>query len=153
MFNLIDSYQIEASYVSGRVGAGKEATKMCLSKERSMTNIRFCQGERDQSCMDLEQVNLCDQEIESAKQRSEYEVFCIHTGQEAPLPVGQCLDCREDARQRSISVAQGLYSISITEAIPDYGYSARYTTEQGKLVAEIFKGYSKPEVHCVLQCL
>ena len=153
MFDLLDYCPIKVKYASGRVGVGKEATKMCLSKERSMTNVRFYQGERDKSCMDLEQVNLCDQESKPAKQRSEYEVFCIHTGQGAPLPVGQCLDCREEARQRSISVAQGLYSISLAEAIPDYGYSARYTTEQGKLVAEIFKGYSKPEVRCVLQCL
>ena len=116
-----------------------------------MANIRFCQGERDQSCMDLEQVNLSNQESE--RQRSEYWVLCIHLNQGVPLLAGRCRDCREEARQRSVSVAQGLFSISITEAIPGYGYSARYTNEQGKIVAEIFKGYSKPEIRCLLQCL
>ena len=153
IFDVIDASQIKPRYHSGRVGTGTESTKMCLSKERSIANTRFCQGERDRSCMDLEQVNLYDQESEPAKQRSEYEVFCVHLDQLASLPVGQCLDCKEDARQRSISVAQGLYSISTTEAIPGYGYSARYTTDQGKIVAEIFKGYSKPEIRCLLQCL
>ena len=151
LFDLIDSYKINPRFASGRVGTLTESTKMCLSKERSMANIRFCQGERDQSCMDLEQVNLSNEESE--RQRSEYWVLCIHLNQGVPLLAGRCWDCREEARQRSISVAQGLFSISITEAIPGYGYSARYTNEQGQIVAEIFKGYSKPEICCLLECL
>jgi len=105
LFDLIDSYRINPRFASGRVGTGKESTKMCIPKERSMANIRFCQGQRDLSCMDLEQVNLCDEGSEPAKQRSEYWVLCIHLNQGFPLLAGRCQDCREDARQRSISVA------------------------------------------------
>ena len=48
-------------------------------------------------------------------------------------------NARIAGRQRTIAVAHGLFSISLTESIPDYGYPACYNTEQGKLVAEVFK--------------
>ena len=56
--------------------------------------------------------------------------YCVHLNT-GPCSVGKCSDCREDARQGTIAVAHGLFSISLTESIPDY--SARYTNEQGNL--------------------
>ena len=51
-------------------------------------------------------------------------------------------------------MAEGLYSISITETVPTYGYGARYfTMADGNMVLETFKQYSQPEMCCVLQCL
>ena len=40
IFDLLDSSQINAKFDSGRVGTGTESTKMCLSKERSIANLR-----------------------------------------------------------------------------------------------------------------
>ena len=40
MFDLLDSSQINARFGSGRVGTATESTKMCLSKERSIANLR-----------------------------------------------------------------------------------------------------------------
>ena len=57
------------------------------------------------------------------------------------------------AKHRIRAVAEGSYSLSLSETIPDYAYGARYTTKQGRIVQEIYKGYSKPELSCVLQCL
>ena len=152
IFSVIDACGVAVTFNCGRVGSHQQTTKKILSRERFVTNLRFCQGGKDDSCMDLEQVNLYVDHSDLAKQRSVYGVHCVHLNP-GPFPVGNCLDCREEGRQRSLAVAQGLYSISLTEAIPCYGYSARYTTEQGKIVAEVFKSYSKPEICCVLQCL
>ena len=87
-------------------------------KGRFVTNVRFRPGEEDDSCMDLEMVNLYCHEGSLAEH--------LNPGS---FPVGKCSDCREEARQRTIAVAHGLFSISLTESIPDYGYSVCYTTE------------------------
>jgi len=56
--------------------------------------------------------------------------------------------------KRTKAVAEGLYSISLTETIPSYGYGARYLTmAEGDMVLETFKSYSQPDIKCVLQCL
>ena len=66
---------------------------------------------------------------------------------------GSCQPCSYDAFQRLRAVAFGQYSISLDQAIPDYGYAARYVDEHGVIVQDIFKAYCKPEIKQVLQCL
>ena len=47
-----------------------------------------------------------------------------------------------------------MYSVSINETVPGYGYDARYfTVADGNMTLETFKQYSQPEICCVLQCL
>ena len=152
IFSLIDSRQdLCPEFRSGRMDTCGPATDMVVSKKRNVVNTRFYQGEKEKSCMDLEKVNSYNWESEEANQRSKYAVYCTHHKQ-LPLAVGMCVQCKEDAKQRTAAVAQGLYSISLTEAIPDYGHAARFTTEKGKIRNEVFKSYSKPEISCFLQC-
>jgi len=66
---------------------------------------------------------------------------------------GECQNCHNDAVQRLHAVSQGLYSISITEAIPNYGYAARYVNKTGVIVEDVFKSYSRPDMAQVLQIL
>merc|ERR1719186_350969 len=74
------------------------------------------------------------------------------TGAEYQL-AGECEVCCRDAIQRLRAVANGLYSISTNQLIPNYGYAARYVNEYGVIVQDVFKTYSKPDVRQVLQCL
>ena len=60
----------------------------------------------------------------------------------------------DSALKRVAAVAEGFYSISITETVPVYGYGARYfAVKDGNMTLETFKRYSQPEIRCVLQCL
>jgi hypothetical protein len=49
-----------------------------------------------------------------------------------------------DARQRIQAVAQGLYSISLTAVIPGASFATRYTNQQGVIMQDMFKTYSRP---------
>ena len=65
-----------------------------------------------------------------------------------------CSKCQDDAVKRTTAVAEGMYSLSITEIIPDYGHGVRYLqVADGNMILETFKSYSQPEICCVLQCL
>ena len=99
----------------------------------------------------MERVNSYTSESKAAINRSKYLVTCTHS--QKPLVVKACEHCMDDAKQRSVAVARGLYNISLTETIPDYAYAACFSTDQGKIQSEVFRSYSKPEISCLLQCL
>ena len=149
LFNLCQSKSLRLTFVAGRAGTCGATTKMCLEKERDVNNVVFRQGEKDESCIDLEQVNKFSPDCWAAMERTKYLVTCLHTDDKL---AGECLQCLQDCKQRSQAVAQGSYSLSITEVIPSYGYGARYTTEKEAIVQEVYKAYSKPEICCILQC-
>ena len=154
LFNLCDfrTRQIKPHFIAGRSGTGGAATKQVLGKERDINNIRFRQGEKDPLCLlDLELVSTFESNPDKwAPYQSIYLVDCIHASRK---PSGECKICQEDAKERLRAVAEGSYSLSLSETIPGYAYGARYTNKQGGIVQEIYKDYSKPEISCVLQCL
>ena len=80
IFEVIDSCGIEPTFTSGRVGTHQQATKLILGKERFVANVRFRQGEKDDTHMDLELVNLYFQERDLAEQRSVYEAVSCESG-------------------------------------------------------------------------
>ena len=78
IFSVIDACGVATTFTCGRVGSHQQTTKKILERERFVTNLQFCQGEKDDSCMDLEQVNLYVGQSDLAQQRSVYEVHCVH---------------------------------------------------------------------------
>ena len=55
-------------------------------------------------------------------------------------PAKNLLSCLEDAKNGLRAVAEGSYSLSLSETIPKYAYGARYTNKQGRIIQEIYKG-------------
>ena len=157
----------DVRFVAGRAGCSKNIRK-CVVEERSIHNAVFRQGERGTKengvLHDTEQVNKLlethnmalmklDRDTWYVKERTLWLTMCFHMGEECPTPAGCCVQCQQDAVQRTNAVAAGLFSISISETLPDYGYGAQYLTADGQMVLETFKRYSQPEICCVLQCL
>jgi len=173
---------ISLIFIAGRPGSC-DVTGLVVSKERSENNTKFKQGVKDQVNLDyqlcvqnLDEIGFFSPLLD----RTKYLISCKHN--EALLKgakqvfrsegnvrvlersvgpddiskykrAGECRPCVEDALARLQSVAKGLYSISVTQIIPNYGYAARYVKEDGVIVQDIFKAYSKPDVRQVLQCL
>ena len=134
------------------MGTSAGATNMVTEKKRNINNIRFCQGRKNENSLDVLLVEHFEPILKYAtEKRSMYYLICIHNTQ-GDL-AGKCDPCKTTAKQRIMAVAKGHYSISWSEAIPGYGYCARYATEDGEIIRDIFKSYSEPEVCCVLQCL
>ena len=129
--NLIQSRKTPPKFIVCRPGSSG-ASRLCVAAERSVTNIQFRQGVKGTTdnggLLDAEQVNKIDKESWYARDRVKYLVTCVHTVQFAHKSAGECSKCNEDAIKRIVAVAEGLYSISITETIPGYGYGARYLT-------------------------
>ena len=103
--------------------------------------------------MDLEQIIKENPNNDFSSDQSQFLTMCSHQPQ-IPTPVGKCKDFHDTAVKRTTAVAEGSYSVSITETVPTYGYGARYfTLKDGNLVLDTFKAYSQPEICSVLQCL
>ena len=149
--------KITPTFVVGHPGTSG-SSRLCVESERSINNIEFRQGEKGTTenggLLDAEQVNKVDKDAWYTRERSQYKVSCLHTGQFESCPAGSCHKCQDNAVKRTAAVAEGLYSISLTETVPAYGYGARYlTVAEGDMILETFKGYSQPDICCVLQCL
>jgi len=154
----INSCKLVPQFVAGRGGSASGVTRLCVPAERLVSNTKFRQGVRGTTdnggLLDVEQVTKASKDAWYTTERSKYLMTCVHHGQFNFTPVGECSKCLAEAVKRTTGVAEGLYSISITETVPGYGYGARYyTVAEGNMVLETFKAYSQPEIGCVLQCL
>ena len=135
------------------MGTGGGATNMVTEKKRNINNIKYCQGRKNKNRFDVLLVSQFESILNwASEKRSTYHLICVHNETRAMF-AGNCGSCKLTAKQRTMAVAQGHYSISWSEAIPGYGYCARYATEDGEIIRDIFKSYSQPEICCVLQCL
>jgi hypothetical protein len=177
-----DKKKLVFIFVSVRAGVNDAHIKKVLKKERVETNTKFLQGVKGENNLDMQLLmeTSTDGRVTQAKKRSKYLVSCQHhvlgkepDGSEERVAeeantwygdinaddigkgkgAGECDQCMSDAKQRIQAVAQGLYSISLTEVIPAYGYAARYTDKKGVIVQDMFQSYSKPDMVQVLQCL
>jgi len=156
ILSLLHSNKMVPNIVAGRSGSASYVTRMVVPAERLVTNTRFRQGEKgtrdNGGLLDLEQ-STDIKDTWFVTERTQYLMACFHQG-DSHVPVGGCYHCHDSALKRVAAVAEGLYSISITETVPEYGYGARYfAVKDGNMRLETFKRYSQPEIRCVLQSL
>ena len=126
---------------------------MVTTKKRNINNAIFYQGRQNENNVD----GMIVKSFKTignwaAETRTSYKVACAHDKMGENY-AGNCAPCTLTSKERTLAVMQGHYSISWTESIPGYGYCARYANDNGKIIKDVFKSYSKPEIECVLQCL
>ena len=66
---------------------------------------------------------------------------------------GECEPCVQEAKQRLRAVSLGQFSISLFPVFDRNLYAARYSTDDGVIVQDVFAGNTKPCMRQMLQCL